>query len=197
MEERGDPSRGQGPESGGVSRAEKEARRVVRRAAVSAAAAAAFPVPLGGFVGVPALQARMLVEVSEAFGRPLGLREARDLAGLLGGAAALRYLGRLVARAAARVVPAVGCAAGAASAFGSTFALGLAAIRYFRPGEEGFAAGVSARPGVADSEGFEREARTLRLEWEAGAISEETYRKDLEALREKFLSARDDPPNAR
>ncbi|MBI2881303.1 MAG: DUF697 domain-containing protein [Candidatus Tectomicrobia bacterium] len=191
MEERGDPSRGQGPDSGGAGRAEKEARRVVRRAAVSAAAAAAFPVPLGGFVGVPALQARMLVEVSEAFGRPLGLREARDLAGLLGGAAALRYLGRLVARAAARVVPAVGCAAGAASAFGSTFALGLAAIRYFRPGEEGLAAGV------ADSEGFEREARTLQLEWESGAISEETYRKDLEALREKFLSARDDPPDAR
>ena len=44
-------------------------------------------------------------------------------------------------------------------------------------------------------ERFEREAQALRLEWESGAISEQTYRQDLEALRNKFLSSRGDPPD--
>ncbi|MFQ5693377.1 MAG: hypothetical protein ACE5IM_10085, partial [Nitrospinota bacterium] len=103
---------------------------------------------------------------------------------------ALRYVGRLLSRTAVRAVPAVGWVAGAASAFGSTFALGLVAIRYFRP--EGDRDGVAPVP--AHPEGVEREAPALRLEWESGAISEETYRQDLEALRERLGSGEGDSP---
>ncbi|MFQ5692364.1 MAG: hypothetical protein ACE5IM_04885, partial [Nitrospinota bacterium] len=78
------------PDDGSPTGKEREARRIVRRAAVSAAAAGAAPVPLAGLAGVPTLQARMLVKVAETFGRSLRAREARDLAGLLGGATALR-----------------------------------------------------------------------------------------------------------
>jgi uncharacterized protein (DUF697 family) len=167
--------------------AEKSARGVVRRAALAAALAGIFPIPLGGIAGVPALQAKMLVRLAKTFGRTLHWKEARNLAGLLGGATALQTLCRLFTRTAARAIPAAGLAAGAASAFGSTFALGQVAIRYFRPAPSG-----STTPPGSDAEGFEREARTLRLEWEAGAISEETYRRDLETLRKGLDSARKD-----
>jgi len=167
--------------------AEKSARGVVRRAALAAALAGISPIPLGGIAGVPALQAKMLVRLAKTFGRTLHWKEARNLAGLLGGATALQSLCRLFTRTAARAIPAAGLAAGAASAFGSTFALGQVAIRYFRPAPSG-----STPPPGSDVEGFEREARTLRLEWEAGAISEETYRRDLETLRKGLDSARKD-----
>ena len=172
-------------------RAEKSARGVVRRAALAAALAGISPIPLGGIAGVPALQAKMLVRLAKTFGRTLHWKEARNLAGLLGGATALQSLCRLFTRTAARAIPAVRLAAGAAgaaSAFGSTFALGQVAIRYFRPAPSGSAAPSSG----SDVEGFEREARTLRLEWKAGAISEETYRQDLETLRKGFNPVRED-----
>ena len=117
------------------------------------------------------------------------------MAGLLGGATALQSLCRLFARSAARAIPAVGLAAGAASAFGSTFALGQVAIRYFRlPARAGLnlPPGPPGPPGP-DLEGFEREARALQLEWEAGAIAEDTYRRDLDSLRKGFNTAREDP----
>ncbi len=169
-------------------RAEKSARGVVRRAALAAALAGISPIPLGGIAGVRALQAKMLVRLAKTFGRTLHWKEARNLAGLLGGATALQSLCRLFTRTAARAIPAVGLAAGAASAFGSTFSLGQVAIRYFRPAPSGSSAPA---PG-SDVEGFEREARTLRLEWKAGAISEETYRQDLETLRKGFNPVRED-----
>ncbi len=176
--------------------AEKSARGVVRRAALAAALAGISPIPLGGIAGVPALQAKMLVRLAKTFGRTLHWKEARNLAGLLGGATALQTLCRLFTRTAARAIPAAGLAAGAASAFGSTFALGQVAIRYFRPAPSGSTTPPSPpsppSPPGSDVEGFEREARTLRLEWEAGAISEETYRRDLETLRKGLDSARKD-----
>ena len=171
-------------------RAEKSARGIVRRTALSAALAGISPIPLGGIAGVPALQAKMLVRLAKTFGRTLHWKEARNLAGLLGGATALQSLCRLFTRTAIRAIPAVGLAAGAASAFGSTFALGQVAIRYFRPAPSGSTTPPS--PPGSDVEGFEREARTLRLEWEAGAISEETYRRDLETLRKGLNPARKD-----
>jgi len=173
--------------------AEKSACGIVRRAALSAALAGIAPIPLGAIAGVPALQAKMLVRLAKTFGRTLHWKEARNLAGLLGGATALQSLCRLFTRTAARAIPAAGLAAGAvgaASAFGSTFALGQVAIRYFRPAPSGSTTPPS--PPGSDVEGFEREARTLRLEWEAGAISEETYRRDLETLRKGLDPARKD-----
>jgi uncharacterized protein (DUF697 family) len=171
---------------------EPEARRIVRRSALASALAGASPIPLGGFAGVPAIQAKMLVELAKQFGRPLDLQKARDMAGFLGGSTALQVLVRWLTRTAAARLPAVRPAAGAASAFGSTFALGLVAIRYFRP--DGERDGTASLASNADRAGFEREARTLRLEWESGAISEGTYLQDLEALREKFASEQADAP---
>ena len=194
-EKNGEPQ----PEGGNPveeERVAKKARGIVRRAAVSAALAGASPIPLGGLAGVPALQAMMLVSLAKTFGRTLRLKEARDMAGLLGGATALQSLCRLFARTAARAIPAVGLVAGAAAAggtaFGSAFALGQVAIRYFRLPAR---AGMNLPPGPPgpDLEGFEREARALQLEWEAGAIAEETYRRDLDSLRKGFNTAREDP----
>ncbi len=186
---------GPGPADVGLGPEEKEARRIVRRAAISAALAGASPIPLGGVAGVPAVQAKMLVGLAKVFGRPMELREARDLAGFLGGATALRYVVRLLTRTVVRRLPAVGAAAGAATAFGSTFALGLVGIRYFRPDAGRVVVEPADSSPFADREGFEREARTLRLEWESGAISEETYSRDLQALRKRFLSSQDNPPD--
>ena len=61
-------------------RAEKSARGIVRRAALSAALAGISPIPLGGIAGVPALQAKMLVRLAKTFGRTLHWKEARNLA---------------------------------------------------------------------------------------------------------------------
>jgi len=175
----------------GLGQEELEARRIVRRAALSSALVGASPIPLGGIAGVPALQAKMLVDLAKFFGRPMEMREARDLVGFLGGATAIQYVCRLLTRTAACRLPAIGPAVGAASAFGSTFGLGLVAIRHLRPGLGTPGLGPDDFSRAADPAGFEREARALRLEWESGAISEETYQQDVEALRDKFLSAED------
>jgi hypothetical protein len=119
------------------------------------------------------------------------VREARDLVGFLGGATAFQYICRLLIRTAACRLPAIGPAVGAASAFGSTFALGLVAVRYFRPGLADPGLGPDDFSQAADPAGFEREAKALRLEWESGAISDQTYQQDVEALRDRFLSAED------
>ena len=84
---------------------ERKARGIIRRSAVSSAVAEAAPGPLGVIAEVPVLQTRMLVEMSEVFGRPLRLKEARDLVGLLGGATAFRYLCRRFALLACRAFP--------------------------------------------------------------------------------------------
>ena len=169
---------------------EKKARRIIRRSAVSAAVTEIAPVPLWGVIGVPALQARMLVEMGETFVQSLQPKEAKDLVGLLGGATAFRYLCRRFALLACRAFPPVGMVAGPASAFGSTFALGQVALRYFRscqkrdPDHEDF----DVIPGSPD---FEREARALQLEWESGAITEKTYYRDLVDLEDQLKKHRE------
>lgn len=165
---------------------ERKARGIIRRSAVSAAVAEAAPGPLGGIAGVPVLQARMLVEMSEVFGRTLQLKEARDLVGLLGGATAFRYLCHRFALLACRTFPLLGMAAGAASAFGSTFALGQVALRYFRSRMTEGDAGRGDSGVIRNDPDFERAARDLQLEWESGAITEETYRRDLANLEDRL-----------
>ena len=164
---------------------DKKARRIIRRSAVSAAVTEVAPVPLWGVLGVPALQAKMLVEMGETFGQSLKPKEAKDLVGFLGGATAFRYLCRRFALLACRAFPPAGMMAGPASAFGSTFALGQVALRYFRscqkrgPDREDF----DVTQGSPD---FEHEARALQLEWESGAITEETYHRDLVDLEDQL-----------
>lgn len=86
-------------------------------------------------------QAKMVLQIAAAYGQPLTLDRAKELAGVVGGGFACRA----VARQAAGVVPALGWAVKAAVGYAGTAAMGHAAVEYFEAGGNvsGLAAVVS------------------------------------------------------
>lgn len=88
-------------------------------------------------------QAKMLLQIAAAYGCPMNIERAKELALVVGGAFALRGL----ARQAVAVVPGLGWAIKAAVGYAGTVAMGRAAIEYFEAG--GDAAGFAAVVGKA------------------------------------------------
>lgn len=86
-------------------------------------------------------QAKMLLQVAAAYGRPLGAERVKELAAVVGGAFACRA----VARQLVAFVPALGWAVKAAIGYSGTYAMGRAAIEYFEEdgGIENFARAVA------------------------------------------------------
>lgn len=83
-------------------------------------------------------QAKMVLQIAAAYGQPLTMDRAKELAAVVGGGFALRA----VARQLVGVVPALGWAIKAAIGYAGTSAMGHAAIEYFEHG--GNAMGVAA-----------------------------------------------------
>lgn len=86
-------------------------------------------------------QARMLLEIAAAYGKPMNVERAKELAFVVGGAFACRG----VARQLAGLVPGLGWATKAGVAYAGTGAMGRAAIEYFEAG--GDAAGFASMLG--------------------------------------------------
>ena len=83
-------------------------------------------------------QAKMVLQIAAAYGQPLTLERAKELAAVVGGGFACRT----AARQLVGVVPALGWAIKAGIGYAGTSAMGHAAIEYFERG--GNAAGVAA-----------------------------------------------------
>ncbi len=102
-------------------------------------------------------QARMLLQIAAAYGKPMSAQRAKELAFVVAGAFACRA----AARQLAGLVPGLGWAAKAGVAFAGTEAMGRAAVEYFEAGGDaaGFAkvmgkagqAATSAAAGFASS----------------------------------------------
>lgn len=75
-------------------------------------------------------QAKMLLQIAAAYGEPMGMERAKELAAVVGGAFAFRA----VARQIVAFVPALGWAVKAAIGYTGTMAMGRAAIEYFESG---------------------------------------------------------------
>lgn len=88
-------------------------------------------------------QAKMVLQIAAAYGKPLTAERAKELAAVVGGGFACRA----VARQAVGVVPALGWAVKAGIGYAGTAAMGHAAIEYFEHG--GSAAGLAAVVGEA------------------------------------------------
>lgn len=88
-------------------------------------------------------QAKMLLQIAAAYGCPMNIERAKELALVVGGAFALRS----VARQAVAVVPGLGWAIKAAIGYAGTMAMGRAAIEYFEAG--GDIAGLAGVVGKA------------------------------------------------
>ena len=82
-------------------------------------------------------QMRMLLQIAAAYGKPMDIQRAKELAVVVGGAFACRA----AARQLAGLVPGLGWAAKAGVAYAGTEAMGRAAIEYFEAG--GDAAGLA------------------------------------------------------
>lgn len=91
-------------------------------------------------------QAKMLLQIAAAYGKPMTGERAKELACVVGGAFACRA----VARQAAGLVPALGWAVKAGVGYAGTLAMGKAAIEYFEAG--GDAAGLANVVGKACNE---------------------------------------------
>lgn len=85
-------------------------------------------------------QAKMLLQIAAAYGCPMNIERAKELAFVVGGAFAMRS----IARQAVAVVPGLGWAIKAAIGYAGTEAMGRAAIEYFEAGGDlaGFAGAV-------------------------------------------------------
>lgn len=91
-------------------------------------------------------QAKMLLQIAAAYGKPMTGDRVKELACVVGGAFACRA----VARQAADFVPALGWAVKAGVGYAGTLAMGKAAIEYFEAG--GDAAGLANVVGKACNE---------------------------------------------
>ncbi len=83
-------------------------------------------------------QAKMVLQIAAAYGQPLTMERAKELAAVVGGGFACRAAARQIIG----VVPALGWAVKATMGYAGTSAMGHAAVQYFEGG--GNAAGVAA-----------------------------------------------------
>ncbi len=75
-------------------------------------------------------QMKMVLQIAAAYGQPLSGKRVRELAGVLGGAFALRA----IARALVQFVPGFGWAISGAIGYSGTMAMGYGALEYFEAG---------------------------------------------------------------
>lgn len=112
-------------------------------------------------------QAKMLLQIAAAYGCPMNMERAKELAFVVGGA----FVFRGVARQLVAVVPGLGWAVKAAIGYAGTVAMGRAAIEYFEAGGDlsGLAGVVSkARDGAVEAAGRAAETAGRAAETPAG-----------------------------
>lgn len=113
-------------------------RRAVAEEAVKATAlqngliGAAVIIPGADMPLITLNQGKMLLQVAAAYGQPLGMERAKELAAVVGGGFALRAVARQLAGA----VPGLGWAVKGAVGYGGTLAMGKAAIAHFERGAD-------------------------------------------------------------
>jgi uncharacterized protein (DUF697 family) len=107
----------------------------IAKYSILAAVAGAMPVPGLGIiadVAVIGLQAKMVHDIGQYWGHTLDMPAIRAFMGSVVGSAGMR----IAVNNLARFVPGWGSAFGAATSFGTTFALGKVAERYFASGRK-------------------------------------------------------------
>lgn len=101
----------------------------------SLAAAGIGAMPLLDWVGVPAIQAKLLHSLATIYQQSWGSRQIAEFIGLLGAGIGVGYLARLLGRSAAKLTPvwgqSLGAMWGATASAATTYALGKTASAYF------------------------------------------------------------------
>lgn len=99
------------------------------------AAAGIGALPLVDWVGVPAVQAKLLHSLAALYQQPWERRQISEFFGLLGAGVGVSYLARLLGRTAVKLAPGwgqtLGAMWGASASAATTYALGKAASAYF------------------------------------------------------------------
>lgn len=123
-------------------------------------------------------QAKMVLQIAAAYGQPLTVERARELAAVVGGGFACRA----AARQLVGVVPALGWAIKAGIGYAGTAAMGRAAIEYFEHG--GSVAGIAAVVAEARDAAMQAAENTSAGRAAKGA-AQELGRQAASALRAK------------
>ena len=117
---------------------EQNAEEVMRSAALLSGAIAVEPLPFADMLLITPLQMKMVAHIGLIYGFKPDRSRVRDIVAELGATFAFGYLARQVLRGAAKVVaPVIGGLITAPAVYGSTFALGKLAERYFKAQLEG------------------------------------------------------------
>ena len=127
-------------------------------------------------------QAKMVLQIAAAYGQPLTVERARELAAVVGGGFACRA----AARQLVGVVPALGWAIKAGIGYAGTAAMGRAAIEYFEHG--GSVAGIAAVVAEARDAAMQAAENTSAGRAAKGA-AQELGRQAASALRAKAKDA--------
>lgn len=106
---------------------ERRAHPIIVSYATLAATAGASPVPLVDIPAIAGIQARMVWQLADLYGRPMDRQRFLELAGAVG----VGLMARQALRELTKLVPWVGVPAGAGLAYAGTFALGKACCWYY------------------------------------------------------------------
>ncbi|HWG84133.1 MAG TPA: DUF697 domain-containing protein [Deinococcales bacterium] len=172
---------------------QENAEEVTRSAALVCAAVAAEPIPFADIAVILPLQVKLVLHVGRIYGFDISTARARKIVLEVGGAVAYGWVARQAVRGLAKVaLPGLGGLLTAPLAYGSTFALGRIAERYFR----------AQRGDLPPLTPEERRMMEKTLVAEGRVIGGSVKKEDLESLRDG-LRARarerrgDGPPDDR
>jgi small GTP-binding protein len=153
---------------------EKRAREIMYIAAAAAAAAAISPIPVSDIAIITPIQITMVLTIAWLYVGEITFERAKELLAVVGGGVALRYAYQAIVS----FLPVVGQIVGPVIAFGSTIALGEAAILYFKSG------GKVTKEEI--NEAYKRAKEKAEKEFKNSDIMDNIKKDQIKKLKEKL-----------
>jgi uncharacterized protein (DUF697 family) len=162
-----------GTENG--SREHEAVQRLIRERALLCSGIALEPIPFLDLAIILPIHVKMVFDIGGIYGFELSTERAKEIALELAGTVAINYAARVATRSALKFVPVAGSLLASPLMYGTTFALGNLAERYFR----------SRRPELPALEAKESQSLIEQGKRLAQSLSTDDWRRLLGLLRKK------------
>ncbi len=150
-------------------------QRLIRERALLCSGIALEPIPFLDLAIILPIHVKMVFDIGAIYGFEMSQERAKEIALELAGTVAINYAARVATRSALKFVPGVGSILASPLMYGTTFALGTVAERYFR----------SRRPELPPIEARESASLLEQGKRLAQSLSTDDWRRLLGLLRKK------------
>jgi uncharacterized protein (DUF697 family) len=157
------------------SQEHETAQRLIRERALLCSGIALEPIPFLDLAIILPVHIKMVFDIGKVYGFELTTERAKEIVFELAGTVAINYAARVATRSALKFVPGVGSLLASPLMYGTTFALGNLAERYFR----------SRRPELPALEAKEAQSLLDQGKRLAQSLSVDDWRRLLGLLRKK------------